>query len=164
MKLIFVRHGSAEDKNKKDTLMDDFRRRLTKDGAQEVKEVVHSCYFIFRKINTIFTSPLSRAVQTASIVYSENHKSDYEILSTLDPFHTPEDFVNSIQDLQTSGTYCFVGHEPQLSQSINLILNQVAETKIEFAKGGVAVLEGETLSSLVLTTLLSPRMMLKLDF
>ncbi|WPU64127.1 phosphohistidine phosphatase SixA [Peredibacter starrii] len=164
MKLIFVRHGTAEDKKKNQTEMDDFKRRLTKDGAQEVKEMVHSLHFIFRKIDVIYTSPLFRAVQTANIVYSENHKSEYEILTTLDPFSTPKEFKNSINDLDTDGVYCFVGHEPLLSQSMNYLLNKNCEIRIELEKGGVAVLAGESLEELKLTTILSPRMVTKLDF
>ena len=164
MKLIFLRHGIAEDKEKHPSLMGDFRRRLTEEGVKEVKEMVHSCHFIFRKIDTIFTSPLSRAIQTANVVYSENHKSHYEILTTLDPLSGPEAFVQSLRDLDKNSTYCFVGHEPLLSQSINLLMHCKAETRIELEKGGVAVLSGATLEELHLTTLLSPRMVLKFDF
>lgn len=164
MKLIFIRHGKAIEKRKNDSEMDDFRRRLTEDGAKEVKKMVHSCHFIFRKIDVIFTSPLFRAVQTASIIYAENHKSEYDILTTLDPFIEAHEFASSIEELNPSGTYCFVGHAPQLSQSVNLLLNGKTDAKIDISKGGVAVLEGESLPELVLTTLLSPRMVTKLDF
>lgn len=164
MKLIFVRHGEAEEKRKNDSEMDDFKRRLTEEGAKEVKEMVHSCHFIFRKIDVIFTSPLFRAVQTANIIYAENHKSEYEILTTLDPFIDSYEFASSIEELSPSGTYCFVGHAPQLSQSVNLLLNGKTEASIDISKGGVAVLEGESLHELVLTTLLSPRLVTKLDY
>ncbi|WP_408097140.1 phosphohistidine phosphatase SixA [Peredibacter sp. HCB2-198] len=164
MKLIFVRHGTAEDKKKNQTDMDDFKRRLTEDGAKEVKEMVHSLHFVFRKIDTIYTSPLFRAVQTANFVYSENHKSEYEILTTLDPYSTPQEFVKSIRELDPDGVYCFVGHEPLLSQSMNYLLNKNCEIRIELEKAGVAVLTGESLEDLRLTTLLSPKMVTKLDF
>lgn len=163
MKLIFFRHGIAEEKEPDQTEMDDFGRCLTKEGIIEAKEMIQAGHYLFKKLDGIFTSPLVRAVQTAQILYSQKPECFFEILPTLDSLSPYQDFQNDLKKLK-DGTYCFVGHEPHLSTSINLLLNKKSESGILLAKGGVVVLEGPHLNELKISAVLSPKLLTKLEY
>ena len=161
MKLIFFRHALAEKKHLDDTELDDFRRKITDSGIIETKEVIQTCHFLFKKLDSIFTSPLSRAVQTAQIIHRHLRSSlPLEIMSSLDALSSPAEFIKDLQSLD-DGTYCFVGHEPHLTTVIQLLLTNEETTSVKLDKSGVAVLEGEDISSLQLTTLISPKFIVR---
>src|SRR4051812_3600232 len=70
MRLLLIRHGIAEDREafaKKGE--DDFLRPLTPAGKRKMKEGAKGLRKLFPKLDLIATSPLKRAVQTATIVY-----------------------------------------------------------------------------------------------
>ena len=65
MKLYFLRHGEAKDK---DIGMEDSDRPLTSFGAAMISNVGRSLKKELDTLDLILTSPLLRAVQTADIV------------------------------------------------------------------------------------------------
>lgn len=161
MKLIFVRHGLAEKKHPQQNENDDFDRELTRGGVVEVKEMLHSCYFLFKNMECIFTSPLVRAVETAQLIYQAFTPNCFELMPSLDTLSPVQHFKQDLETLDSDKTYCFVGHEPHLTDSINLLLNNEANGKIKLAKGGIVILEGEGLSELKISLILSPKDVLK---
>lgn len=163
MKFIFLRHGIAEKKNADDTVMDDFNRKLTKDGIIEVKEMVQTGRFLFRKLDKIFTSPLLRAVQTADILYRQNEQVGFEMMPELDLMSPLNTFQKEIKNLP-NGTYCFVGHEPHLTSSVNIILNGKSDSEIALAKGGLLILEGDSVEEMRLSILVSPKTVTKFQY
>lgn len=163
MKFIFLRHGTSERKTVGDTVMDDFNRRLTKDGIVEIKEMVQTGHFLFRKLDKIFTSPLLRAVQTADILYRQNEHVDFEMMPELDSLSPLNSFQKEIKSLP-EGTYCFVGHEPHLTSSVNMILNGRSDSEIDLAKGGLLILEGDSVDEMRLSTLVSPKAVTKFQY
>ena len=163
MKFIFLRHGIAEKKRDEHSEMDDFGRELTRDGIIEVKEMVQTGHFLFRKLDKIFTSPLVRAVQTAEILYRQNEHVDFEFMPALDSLSPLSSFQEEIKKLP-QGSYCFVGHEPHLTSSVNLILNGRSESEIALAKGGLLILEGDSIDEMKLSTLISPKSVTKFQY
>jgi phosphohistidine phosphatase len=158
MKLIFVRHGLAVDKKPND---DDSRRLLIKDGINETKKMARSFQGLFKNVNTIFTSPMLRAVQTAEILYKKTSRADFDFLVSLDATSAPEDFVSEVKRLSPKSHYCFVGHEPHLTNSVALLLNDNADV-LKLEKSGLIILEGETFDSLKVTGLFSPKILSKI--
>ena len=69
MDLFILRHGYAGNRlsdSKKDT-----KRQLTVSGKKEVVEIEKSLKKLGVKFNVIFSSPLTRAFQTAKIIAEE---------------------------------------------------------------------------------------------
>ena len=158
MKLIFLRHGIAEDKKKSDTDIDDSRRELKKDGRSETKMIVKTFKDLFKEVDVVYTGPMARAAQTAEVILKYFPKKKFEIMDTLDSSLAVEDFLHEVKSLSYKHTYCFVGHEPHLSTAISRIVG-AKDAAIQLEKSGVAVLEGESLSDLRLTMLVSPEIL-----
>jgi phosphohistidine phosphatase len=156
MKLIFLRHGIAEDKKNSDTDMDDSRRLLKKDGRVETKTMVKSFKDLFKEVDVVYTSPMARAAQTAEVILKYFPKKQFEIMETLDSSLAVEEFLREIKSLQYKKTYCFVGHEPHLSTAISRLMG-AQDSSIQLDKSGIAVLEGDSFSDLSLTMLVSPQ-------
>lgn len=156
MKLIFLRHGIAEDKKNSDTDMDDSLRELKKDGRSETKTMVKTFKDLFKEVDIVYTSPMTRAAQTAEVILKYFPKKQFEIMPTLDSSSAVEDFINEARKLDFKATYCFVGHEPHMSTSIARILGS-KDDSIQLEKSGVAVLEGESFSTLKLSMLVAPQ-------
>jgi phosphohistidine phosphatase SixA len=164
MKIIFFRHATAHKKNSDENQMDDFKRDLTKEGVAEAKIMSQSLRFIFKNVHTIYSSPLLRALHTAEILHKYHSKTKMELMASLDPFVSPEKFIQEIKSLDPRQNYCFVGHEPHLSESINFLLNAKVTSQVAVAKGGVVVLEGDDFNHLQISSVLSPRMVNKIAF
>lgn len=156
MKLIFLRHGIAEDKKKTDGEMDDALRELKKSGRSETKTMVKTFKDLFHEAEIVFTSPMTRAAQTAEVILKYFPKKQFEIMDTLDSSLPVEEFLKEIKSLKYDSTYCFVGHEPHLSTSIARLLG-AREDSIQLDKSGVVVLEGDSFSDLKLSMLVSPQ-------
>lgn len=149
MKLIFLRHGKAISKRPGKGEMYDFNRTLTSAGIRETKLNVKSCKDILKKIITIYTSPLLRAVETAEILYKNSVSENFEILPELDKLSDHSNVLRLISSLKQDQTYCFVGHEPQLSE----VIRALTHGSIRLDKSGICVIENN-----VLTNLISPKM------
>lgn len=156
MKLIFLRHGIAEDKKKSDTEMDDSMRELKKDGRSETKMMVKAFKEMFKEVDVVYTSPMARAAQTAEVILKYFPKKKFEIMDTLDSSLAVEEFLREVKTLPYKQTYCFVGHEPHLSTAISRLMG-AKDAAIQLEKSGVAVLEGESISDLSLSMLVSPQ-------
>lgn len=156
MKLIFLRHGIAEDKKKSDTDMDDSIRKLKKDGRSETKMMVKTFKDMFKEVDVVYTSPMARAAQTAEVILKYFPKKKFEIMETLDSSLAVEEFLREVKSLSYKQTYCFVGHEPHLSTAIARLMG-AKDASIQLEKSGIAVLEGDSLSDLRLSMLVSPQ-------
>ncbi len=142
MKLIFIRHGAAGDKY--DDPEVDFYRELTPKGKKKLQKSFKQ----FKKnkidVDVIFTSPLSRALQTAEVFWKYHKKSDLELTVDLIPENNPFDIIEYISFLPRGGTYAFVGHEPLLSQVISIILS-APPGQVSLKKGQILILEDKLL-------------------
>lgn len=155
LKVVFLRHGSAAPKKDEHTLLDDFRRPLVKKGEKEVKKTAKRARGVFSGLDVIYTSPLSRAVQTADIIYKRFPKVHFEIMPSLDKLAPAEMFIEDLKSL-SPGNYCFTGHEPHLTNVLEILLSGGITQSIKLEMGGIAVLEGETVDDLKLTLLTGP--------
>jgi phosphohistidine phosphatase len=139
MKLYFLRHGEA---NWEHWEKADDERPLTKRGRKEVERVADALKELKVRPQTILTSPLPRAAETAQIIGDE---LEIECLTTplLAPglgLHTLRQLLNDYPERDL----LFVGHEPDFS----LVLAQLVGGTLRMAKAGIARVDVENAADL----------------
>ena len=165
MDLFILRHGDAG--NRLSDPIKDTKRQLTVSGKKEVVEIAKSLKKLGVKFNIIFSSPLSRAFQTAKII-AEEYKFTKQIEQSeeLKPNGSKDFLYNKLNKLNIDSVILIVGHEPYLSSMINdIIANNKNSNNIILKKAGlsrikitstVPTLKGE------LRWLLTPRILKKI--
>jgi phosphohistidine phosphatase len=120
--LYILRHGYAG-KRLPDPIKDT-QRQLTGSGKKEVVQVAKSLKRLKVNFNYIFSSPWTRAFQTAKIIAAE-----YKLIEQIEQYEElkPEgnkDFLyNKLKILKVESTILIVGHEPYLSSMISDIIS-----------------------------------------
>ncbi len=123
MKLLFIRHGKAEDKQPN---MSDSERHLTQEGRQDLeKEMGYLRNYLKAGSFKIFSSPLVRAIETAQYLNHENVEKEF--LST----GNREELVACVDEYHAFDYLVFVGHEPFISQWIL----DLCQTRLDVKKG-----------------------------
>ncbi|HEX6673125.1 MAG TPA: phosphohistidine phosphatase SixA [Nitrososphaeraceae archaeon] len=122
MDLFILRHGYAG--NRLSDPMKDIKRELTISGKKEVVEIAKSLKKLGVKFNVIFSSPFTRAFQTAQII-AEEYKLTEQIEQSdeLKPDGSKGSLYNKFSKLSIDSVILIVGHEPYLSGMINDIIS-----------------------------------------
>jgi len=120
--LFILRHGYAG--NRLSDPMKDIKRELTISGKKEVVEIAKSLKKLGVKFNVIFSSPFTRAFQTAQII-AEEYKLTEQIEQSeeLKPDGSKGSLYNKLSKLSIDSVILIVGHEPYLSGMINDIIS-----------------------------------------
>ena len=93
--LYIVRHAIAADRGEQ--WPDDTKRPLTEEGINRFKEAVEGLAWLGVEIDEIFTSPLVRAKQTATLLADGlGNKTSVKTLDALAPGHTPRQMMNEL--------------------------------------------------------------------
>lgn len=159
MKLIFLRHGLAEGHFSQDQDAD-FERVLTEEGIKRLEKTFKLFYKVEKKIDVIFSSPLSRAIQTAEIFWNYYQESDLEMMADLDILDDPRHLIEYISFLPKDGVYAFVGHDPHITKVVASLLALHPEHDfMTIKKGGICILEGGIWEGFTMEALLSPKLM-----
>jgi len=135
MKLLIFRHGIAQDHS---LGVADHLRELTGQGQTLTSQAATGLTKVIDQVDLILTSPLLRAVQTAQIL---GHVYDHEpqILQSLAQ-GPAQAIAKSLCDYQEQ-TILLVGHEPTLSELIELLcLGQLADA-VRLKKAGCACID-----------------------
>ena len=127
--IILLRHGIAEElcEDKPDE-----QRELTDDGHRKMKKIGRGLAELFPKAESIVTSPLRRAVQSAEWVVHA-----YDIPLEISPALAPDSDEARFRELLGSVSAqraIFVGHEPTLSAFMLALTGMTGV--IELKKGG----------------------------
>jgi len=142
MEIYILRHGIAVERGtpgyKKDS-----DRPLTKEGIEKMHQIAESILAMELKFDLILSSPLVRAEQTARIVADE---LDEEVTFTdqLSPDGNALELVREIND-EKPQRVLLVGHEPDLSHLISLLVTGNTDASIELKKGGLCKLTADQL-------------------
>lgn len=141
MKLLIVRHGQAGDREQfAATGQPDELRPLTKEGAREMKDVARALHRVVSSIDTLATSPLVRARQTAEAVAKEY---DVSILETdaLKPEAPFQEFEAWARRAAKGEVTTIVGHEPHLSGLIAWLIGDSGDAQLVLKKAGACLLD-----------------------
>lgn len=113
MELILMRHGKAEERGSRPT---DEERELTEKGREKAEAAAKGLAGMIKRDApvTIWTSPITRARQTAEIVACEIKGAEIAAKEAL--VHGDlEALHRDLQEFDREGTLILVGHEPYLS-------------------------------------------------
>jgi phosphohistidine phosphatase len=132
MKLCFLRHGEADWPNW--TKPDD-ERPLTERGRKEMKRVAKFLERLKLIPDSILTSPLPRASQTAEIV-GQRLGIELQVEPALAHGFNLER-LRRLLATRDAETVMIVGHEPEFSE----VIGELTGGKIKISKAGVALLE-----------------------
>jgi phosphohistidine phosphatase len=159
MKLYILRHGEAADHG--DPRYKENERPLTPKGIQRTRQLAHALRENEISFDVIFSSPLTRAKETAEIV-ARGLKKKVELTDTLTPSGSMGKLVEEINHIHPlPKSVLLVGHEPYLSVFISLLCTGGMDLPIKLKKGALCRIEVETLTNgkcAVLEWLLQPRL------
>lgn len=151
--LYVLRHGLAGDPSDWVTGPDS-QRPLTARGKERMKAQAHTMAALDLGITTIFSSPYTRARQTAEIV-AEGLQRPVTIEHTLAPGFSLAHLSNLLDEQGWSAAapdpraVLFVGHEPDLSTLIgDLIAGPHSAARVIVKKGTLARVDLHSLSPL----------------
>lgn len=140
MNLYILRHGEAEDQAETGG---DGARRLTARGRERLRASAAGMRSSGLKFDGILTSPLVRAAETADIVAAAyaNDPSP-QVLPALDGQVLPADAVAALTPFAHFSDLLLVGHEPQLSGIVSVLLSGSPDcVHVRLKKGGCLALQ-----------------------
>lgn len=159
MTLFILRHASAGTKRLNPQL--DLKRSLDRDGKQHCLRLAHVLSAMKIQFDLIVSSPLKRALQTASLVGTEMGYENQILLSNaLAPTAAFVDFQKLLHECEPYESVLVVGHNPNLTGFLgSLLVPQAARTtaQVRLRKGSIARLSLAR-GTATLNSLLDPRL------
>jgi len=148
MRVLLVRHAIAQDREvwARRHRSDD-SRPLTAEGRRRMVAAARGLRALVPDLETVASSPLKRAVETAEILTRAYDGHQVERLPALSPGGGAEDVL---EWLRGCGAQCvaLVGHEPDLSSLASWLLLDAVAPLFTLKKGGACLDEfGETLEA-----------------
>ena len=149
MNLYLMRHGIAAARDDA-SVKHDGERPLTSKGIKRMRKAAKGMLRFAIPFDSVLTSPLLRARQTAEIVARTLGIEDrLEEISGLAPESTVEHLVFGLTRYQEREHLLLVGHEPLLSGFAGYLLGgqRAINLSLEFKKGCLCRIETESLSA-----------------
>jgi phosphohistidine phosphatase len=162
MELYILRHGIAVERGTPG-FKNDGDRPLTREGEDKMREIAEAISEMGLEFDVIFSSPYARARRTAEIVAREL-EDEVTLTDSLLPDADPRKLVAEIND-EKPQRVLLVGHEPDLSALISVLICGKDNAEIEMKKGGLCKLTAEKLifgRCATLNWLLTPKLLRKL--
>jgi len=136
MDLLILRHGKAGDRHEG---VPDEGRTLTKKGTRDIRRVSRWMARSGIMPDAILSSPLPRAKETAEIVADRlAFGGEITCWDELAPGPDPAAVAAKLGELEGASLPLLVGHEPQLSSLIALLIGAGSDARIVLEKGGIA--------------------------
>jgi phosphohistidine phosphatase len=149
MILYFLRHASAGERLS--NAKRDEKRALDKEGIEQCGLVGRALVALDVHVDTIISSPLKRAAQTASLVGNElSYEGKLQLEDALRPGTVFADFRRLLEKYAKHEAIMVVGHNPNLSEFLGRSITETgSEAGIDLKKGAVARVElGRNLATL----------------
>ncbi len=146
MELYILRHAIAEDRANWEEAAD-HERPLTRDGEAKMRRIAQGMKALDLSFQIILSSPFCRAKQTAEIVGDIFEARELITLTPAlaagEPSHK---IVSQIEkDYPAVESILLVGHEPDLSGLVSLLVSGDGELAITLKKGGLCKLKIDSL-------------------
>lgn len=158
--IVLLRHGIAEDN---DGSKPDAQRSLTKAGQERMKQISRGLAQLFPKAEAIYSSPLLRCVQT-SLWLARGYKGrltpqTHDVLSPAGSAREVREFVGALPERRV----ILVGHEPNLTESLNELTRIGGSGSFDLKKGGCYGVRLRDDGSTTLEWVLTPRVLRRLS-
>lgn len=137
MRVFIIRHAIAADRAP--GVVDD-ERRLTKRGKQRFRGAARGLARLYAPPTAMVSSPLVRARQTARIAARAWDRMKVTRDAAL-AGGSVEDVLALLARFPADASVALVGHEPQLSELLAHLVGSNDASRLEFKKGGVAVVD-----------------------
>lgn len=147
MNLYIIRHAIAVEPG---TLgyEDDSQRPLTDKGSEKMLNIARGLKSLGVQFDLVISSPYVRALDTGQILIKvlKMKKEQLVVSENLIPISSPEQIIGEINEHYASiNSLAIVGHEPNLSALISLLVAGESSLSINMKKGGVCCLDAENL-------------------
>ena len=137
MNLYILRHASAGTRRANPKI--DVKRPIDKEGKQQCLLVGGYLSALNVQFDRVVSSPLKRALQTASLVSNETgYDSKIEISEALSPEASVAKFQELVRALEKYDNVLVVGHNPNLAVFMGSLIAPGGRTSIRLRKGAVA--------------------------
>jgi phosphohistidine phosphatase len=157
MNLYILRHASAGTRRANPVV--DVKRPLDKEGKQQCILVGSFLSALNVQLDRVVSSPLKRALQTASLVGTETgYESKIEISDALAPEATVQKFQDLVRSLMKYENVLVVGHNPNLTNFFGSILAPSGRVNARLRKGAIARIDCTRLPG-ILHWLVDPRIL-----
>ena len=141
MRLYLVRHGTAEPPGDTNQFQD-FRRSLTPEGVKKMREVALGLRGLGIGIDSVASSPLVRAKETAEIIAELlKLKNPVEFWDELTPGTPAQQAMAKLQEYENKDSLALVGHQPHLGYLAALLVFGQDSVSLDLKKGGVCCIE-----------------------
>lgn len=141
MDVLVIRHAIAMDQPEAQAQdIADRDRPLTPKGKKKMKRVARGLHRRVPRIASIVTSPLRRAVETATVVGRAYGGLEHVESNALNPDAEPEALAQVLGESTVGSPVAVVGHEPHLSKWISWALTGQPGTPLELKKGGTCLI------------------------
>jgi phosphohistidine phosphatase len=156
MDIYLLRHGSA---GQYTAGSNDDQRPLDKTGEQQSHDVGRALAELGVKLDAIISSPLTRALQTATIAAAElGHKDKIVADEALRPEASYRQLESLLARYARKKAILLVGHNPSMTEFLTQMLaGGDAREFIDFKKGAVAKVERVDRQPAVLKWCLTPK-------
>ena len=135
MNLYILRHASAGTRRLNPLI--DVKRPLDKEGKQQCLLIGSYLNTLHVQFDLVISSPLKRALQTASLVGTETgYDGKIQVSQALAPGATVKDFDSLITTLGNRENVLVVGHNPNLPILLSSLLGP--RVNIRMRKGAIA--------------------------
>jgi phosphohistidine phosphatase len=157
MLIYFVRHASAGKSTPNP--VQDAKRPLDKAGVRQSGYIGRALAALDTQVDVIISSPLKRAVQTASLVANElAHDRQIVLSEALGKNADYKSFQELLRKYAKHDAIMVVGHNPSLSQFIgNVITGSANGRAVDLKKGAAARVEYDGRKPAVLTWCITPK-------
>jgi phosphohistidine phosphatase len=134
--LYVLRHASAGTRRANPLI--DVKRPLDKEGKQQCILVANYLNALKVQFDLVVSSPLKRALQTASLVGTETgYDASIMVSEALSPGASVAAFEKLVNDLSMHENVLVVGHNPNLAQFLGTLISS-SRMNIRLRKGAIA--------------------------
>ncbi len=147
MNLYIIRHAIAVESDAPG-YEDDSQRPLTDKGASKMVSITRGLKTLGVRFDLVIASPYLRSQETARILLKVLDLEKEQLVSSenLLPMGFPDQLIGEINEKYINlDSIAIVGHEPNLSALISLLVARDATVSVNMKKGGVCYLSAENL-------------------
>lgn len=135
MNLYLIRHAIAAEET---PTGEDSERPLTDKGSKKMRQIAKGLRSLGLEFDVILASPYLRARETAEILHDVfKMKKKVVLTDNLIPNGDPAQLIAEINEKYSVDSLAIVGHEPNLTTLVSVLVAQGTPVEITLKKGGV---------------------------